>query len=91
MTDWVVAVDNSLSILLQAGENVGDVVGEEPDHLIDLALSWELNSLKVSLIAKNLQQPLAVQHSCSHLSDSRGGHRPPVGVTVSLQAHFSNL
>ena len=91
MTDWVVAVDNSLSVLVQAGQDVRDVVGEEPDHLIDLALSWELNSLKVSLIAKNLQQPLAVQHSCSHLSDSRGGHCSPMGVAVCLQTHFSNL
>ena len=91
MTDWVVAVDNSLSILVQAGQDVRDVVGEEPDHFIDLAVSMELNLLKDSLAIKNLLQPLAVEHGCSHLSNSRGGHRPPMGVTVSLQTHFSNL
>ena len=41
MTDWVVAVDNSFSILVQAGQDVWDVVGEEPDHFIDLAVSME--------------------------------------------------
>ena len=36
-------------------------------------------------------QPLAIEHSGSHLSDGRGSHCSPVGVTVSLQTHFSNL
>ena len=64
MANRVVAVDNSLSILVQAGENVGDVVREES---------------------------LAIEHGGSHLGNSWGGHRPPVGVTVSLQTHLSNL
>ena len=35
VADRVVAVDDSLPLLVQAGEDVRDVVGEEPDHLID--------------------------------------------------------
>ena len=35
VADRVVAVDDTLPLLVQAGEDVRDVVREEPDHLID--------------------------------------------------------
>ena len=35
VADRVIAVDNSLPLLVQASEDVRDVVREEPDHFID--------------------------------------------------------
>ena len=90
VADRVVAVDNSLPLLVQASEDVRDVIREEPDHFID----WDCLRCRLTIrgiIHLKFLQPLAVEHSGSHLSDSRGGHCSPMGVAVCLQSHFSNL